>query len=175
MPVIVVEDNAEHLITFTPPGSRFGFPEGPWPTPDGLHPWHNNGGWHGHGCLMIQRPGDHHAVWHFWQGDDREFACWYINLQADFVRTGIGYDTQDFELDLIVTPDHSWILKDDDVIDERVTEGRFTADLVAWIRSLGADLCDRVDRPDYWWDLSWASWAPDPTWVDATLPEGWDN
>lgn len=54
---------------------------------------------------MVQRPGDPHAVWHFWTGPDREFTCWYINLQADFVRAAIGYDTQDFELDLVVFPD----------------------------------------------------------------------
>lgn len=55
--------------------------------------------WAGHGCLMVQRPGEHHAVWHFWDGADRRFSHWYVNLQTAFRRTAIGYDTQDLEVD----------------------------------------------------------------------------
>ncbi len=65
-----------------------------------------------HGVLMLQRPGEAHAVWHFWDGPDRDFTCWHLNLQAPFRRTPIGYDTQDLELDLVVSPDGSFVLKD---------------------------------------------------------------
>lgn len=162
IPVHVIEDSPEQLITYTAPLAPFHFPPGTWPTPAGLHPWHGRQGWTGHGCLMIQRPEDHYAVWHFWNGPDREFSCWYVNLQVAFERTAVGYDTQDLELDIVISPDGHWTLKDDDILEDRVREGRFTAEQVAWIRELGSDLCRRVDARDYWWDLAWSRWTPDP-------------
>lgn len=173
LPVYVVEDSQEQLVTYLPEGAEIGLAAGDWPTPDGLHPWHHKQHWQGHGCLMVQRPGDHHAVWHFWDGPDRDFRCWYINLQADYVRTPVGYDTQDFELDLVVFPDGSWIVKDLEVLDDRVTEGRFTAGLVDWIRDIGDELCRELEAGHRWWDPTWADWTPPASWKNPSLPEGW--
>ena len=174
-PVYVVEDSSEHLVTYIPPGAELGFPAGRWPTRDGRHPWHGRGSWSGHGCLMVQRPGDHHAVWHFWEGPDREFACWYVNLQTAFVRRSAGYDTQDLELDLVVLPDGTWQLKDLDVLDDRVREGRYSQELAEWVVALGTDLGAALDAGDHWWDHAWADWIPEPTWRDLALPAGWDG
>lgn len=170
-PVHVVDDSEQHLVTYTGPGARFRFPDGPWPTPDRQHPWHGRTAWEGNGCLMIQVPGEHHAVWHFWDGPDREFVCWYLNLQTAFVRTPWGYDTQDLELDIVVGPDGSHVVKDDDVMDDRVSEGRYSAELVAWVRAYGDALVHRLESDGPWWDRSWARWNPEPGWVDATLPD----
>jgi len=173
LPVFVVEDTAEQLVTYVPEGAEIGFVDGDWPTPDGRHPWHEKTHWEGHGCLQVHRPGDAHAVWHFWTGPDREFLCWYINLQADFVRTSIGYDTQDLELDLVVFPDGSHLVKDLEVLDDRVAAGRFTAELVTWIRELGAELGRELDAGRHWWDPTWTRWTPPSTWRDPRLPAGW--
>jgi len=175
VPVFVVQDNEEALVTYVAPDAEFGFPEGAWPTPDGRHPWSERQSWSGHGALMVQRPGDHHAVWHFWTGPDREFACWYINLQTAFVRTTLGYDTQDLELDIVVLPDASWTVKDLDVLDERVAEGRFPAELVRWIVSLGEQLTSELDSGRRWWDDRWALWQPQRGWDSCSLPAGWET
>lgn len=134
LPVFVVEDTDEHLVTYIPEGAEMGFVDGEWPTPDGKHPWHRRTHWQGHGCLMVQRPGDPYAVWHFWDGPDRDFTCWYINLQADHRRTEIGYDTQDFELDFVVFPGGDWLV---------VLEGRPPA------RRLGRSLTSSRRTPDH--------------------------
>jgi predicted RNA-binding protein associated with RNAse of E/G family len=84
---------------------------------------------------MLQRPGDGYAVWVFWEGPERHFDSWYINLQEPFRRSELGYDTQDLELDIVVLPDLSWQLKDDDVSEERILEGRYT---VEQMREAGA-------------------------------------
>lgn len=173
VPVHVVEDNAQALVTYIAPGAEFGFFPGEWPTSDKRHPWAGRRAWAGHGCLMVQRPGDDHAVWHFWSGPSREFACWYVNLQTDFVRTGLGYDTQDLELDIVVFPDGRWALKDDDVLVDRIAEGRFSPRLVAWIESEGADLVAELEAGRHWWDPTWSQWAPDDSWRDTALPVGW--
>jgi hypothetical protein len=175
VPVYVVEDTSDQLVTYLPERADIGFVEGDWPTPDGKHPWHHKTHWVGHGCLMVQRSGDPYAVWHFWTGPERDFACWYINLQADFVRTAIGYDTQDFELDIVVSPDGSYVIKDLEVLDDRVAEGRFTSDLVARIREPGAQLIEELDVGRHWWDPGWARWAPPADWRDARLPADWSS
>ena len=54
----------------------------------------------GHGTLMLRRPGDRYSIWVFWDGDEREFECWYVNFEEPYRRSKIGIDTLDHELDL---------------------------------------------------------------------------
>lgn len=169
LPVYVVEDTSEHLVTYTANGAEFGFPPGHWPSPGGDHPWSTRTSWTGHGCLMVQRPGDHHAVWHFWDGPDRTFSNWYINLQTDFRRNADGYDTQDLEVDFVVLPDGTWSLKDYELLNERVAEGRYWPELADWIRGLTAELTERLHSDKRWWDDAWSQWTPPAEWVSPKL------
>ena len=115
---------------------------------------------------MLQRPGDTYAVWVFWHGAEREFRSWYLNLQEPFRRTEAGYDTQDLELDLILHPDGRIEWKDDELLDLRVHEGRFTQDQA--VRSARKDDGSRRARSEgHWWDAWWALWEPDPAWDGA--------
>lgn len=114
-----------------------------------------------------------HAVWHFWKGPDRRFDCWYINLQTAFVRTAVGYDTQDLELDLVVPADGPWVMKDRELLDQRVDEGRFSPALRDWVVELGDRLAIELDAGRRWWDDRWAAWEPPAEWVAPTLPAGW--
>ena len=175
VPVFVVEDSDDALVTYIAPDAEFGFPVGVWPTPDGLHPWSGRRTWSGHGALMVQRPGAHLSVWHFGTGTDRRFACWYINLQTAFVRTALGYDTQDLELDIVVQPDGTWALKDLELLDDRVAEGRFSPQLARWVESLGQQLTTELDDRCHWWDHRWATWQPNEDWHAPSLPSGWQH
>jgi len=174
--VLVVADEPDLLASYIPEGAPFGFPEGEWPTTNGLHPWHGRGLWEGHGVLMLQRPGDRCAVWHFWDGPEREFAGWYLNLQEPFRRTSLGYDTQDLELDVWIPADGcgSWSFKDDEQLEERVREGRFTADEIVAIRAEGSRIGVMLDAGERWWDDSWSRWSPPDEWTAQPLPKGWD-
>jgi hypothetical protein len=171
--VFVVEDAPNRLVTYLPEGAPFGFPEGDWPTPDGRHPWHGRCAWEGHGTLMLQQPGERYAVWYFWNGPERAFAGWYLNLQEPFRRTSIGYDTQDLELDIWVFPDGSWQVKDLELLPQRVAEGRWTEAEAASIRAEGDHLVTRLERGERWWDAHWSTWSPDPAWNPPALPAGW--
>jgi len=163
------------LVSYIPVGSPFGFPDGKWPTPNGRHPWSDRRHWQGHGCLMIDKPDCPYSVFHFWHGPKREFLCWYINLQEPFRRTDIGYDTQDLELDVVVYPDGRWTLKDDELMDQRVLEGRWTKIRVAQIRNTGFEIVTRLKKGERWWPLGWGDWRPDPSWVvPSDLPAGWE-
>jgi hypothetical protein len=164
VPVIVVRDDDELLATFIAEGAPFRFPPGPWPAPHGRHPWHGRERWHGHGVLMVQRPGEAHAVWLFWRGPSRAFAGWYINIQEPFRRTALGFDTQDLELDIWVPLDRPWEWKDEELLAVRVEEGRFTVEQVAEIRAEGERIARELDAGRRWWDEAWADWVPDPDW-----------
>lgn len=163
-PVVVVRDEPELLASYIPTGAPFHFPDGKWPTPNGLHPWHGRTGWEGHGVLMLQRPGEAHAIWVFWEGPEREFAGWYVNLQEPFRRTAEGYDTQDLELDIWIPLEGPWQWKDADVLDERIYEGRYTMEQVESTWSEGRRVAAELDAGRRWWDPWWALWEPDPTW-----------
>ncbi len=101
---------------------------------------------------------------------DRDFRCWYLNVQTAFVRNERGYETQDLELDLVVFADGTHIVKDEEVLDDRVAEGRYSPELVTWIRQYGQMLIRRLDSEGPWWDQSWAQWEPDPAWHHPAFP-----
>jgi hypothetical protein len=170
-PVIVVLDHDELLASYVAGGTPLRYPPGPWPTADGLHPWQPKERWFGHGVLMLQRPGEAHAIWVFWDGPEREFHGWYVNIQEPFRRTALGYDTQDLELDIWVPRDGPWQWKDAEVLEQRVREGRYTAEQLVEIRAEGARVAAELDAGRQWWDESWSSWAPDSAWGTPSFEE----
>ena len=161
-PVVVVRDEPELLATYLPEGTAFTFPPGPEP-----HPWAGRDRWQGHGVLMLQRPGESHAVWVFWHGPHREFTGWYLNIQEPFRRSERGYDTQDLELDLILHADGRIEWKDVEELELRVEEGRFTQDQARDIRAEGERIHRELSAGKRWWDPWWALWEPEPAWDDA--------
>jgi Protein of unknown function (DUF402) len=167
-PVRVVEDTDERLVTYVAEGTRFLFPPGAWPFDD-EHPWAARGGWTGHGVLIQHRPGTAHTIWHFWEGDERRFWGWYVNMQAPYRRVGRTYKSQDHEVDLWVTADGSWEWKDEDQLEAWKPRGRFTEDEVREIRAEGERVLAEWPFP-----TGWENWSPDPSWaVPAELPADW--
>jgi hypothetical protein len=165
--VHVVVDEPGLLATYLPEGAGFAFAED---HPLGPHPWNGRPAWQGHGVLMLQRPGESYAVWHFWNGDERDFAGWYVNLQEPFRRTAEGYDTHDLELDVWIPVAGSWSFKDDELLDVRVRDGWFTPTEAAEIRTLGAEIGSMLDVGEAWWDEAWSRWQPDPGWAAPNPP-----
>jgi predicted RNA-binding protein associated with RNAse of E/G family len=110
--------------------------------------------------LALRRPQDAYAVIVFWEGPQRDFACWYVNFAEPPRRTADGFDTQDLELDLIVWPDGRLELKDDDALDLRVHEGRFTEDQARATRAEAARLIADLEAGRRWWDDDWSRWHP---------------
>jgi len=171
--VRIVEDRPGLLVSYLPERAPFGFPDGDWP--GGLHPWHGRGGWQGHGVLMLQRPGESHGIWHFWEEPGRRFAGWYVNIQRPFTRTPIGYDTEDLELDIWIPDGGSWQWKDLDALEDRVRDGRFTRDEVEAIKAEGLRIAADLDAGRRWWDERWRDFQPEPGWEPpAELPAGWN-
>lgn len=174
-PTTVLEATNDHLVAYIAPGAPFWFPDEPtFPSPTGRHPWFGRQGWRGHGAVVITPYDGDYSVWHFWQGEDREFARWYLNIQEQMRPTAIGFDSQDLELDYVVWPNLSWEVKDDDILEQRVVEGRWTTEEIADIRRIGAGIVQDVLEPHrWWWDTRWTFWVPDPEMPPARFPSGW--
>jgi hypothetical protein len=169
VPVIVVRDTSDVLATYIAEGAPFRFPPGAWPTPTGLHPWHGKERWHGHGTLTLQRPGESHAIWVFWSGPMREFHGWYVNLQEPFRRLQRAFATQDLELDIWIPRGGEWEWKDEELLEQRVREGRLTGQQAEAARAEGSRIANELDAGRQWWDGVWAGWEPDPSWPTPTF------
>ena len=139
------------------------------------HPWSDTDRWRGHGVLQLQRPGEMHAVWVFWEGVDRTFAGWYVNLQEPFRRSRLGIDTQDLELDIVITADGSWKYKDDEQLEEWIERGRWTRTEIAAIRAEGHRIAEQLEGRRRWWQDEWIDWEPNPSWPQPTLSATWDR
>jgi predicted RNA-binding protein associated with RNAse of E/G family len=139
------------------------------------HPWHDRDAWTGHGVLQLHRPGDPYAVWVFWDGPERRFAGWYVNLQAPFRRTPRALETLDHELDIWIPADGDWQWKDRDLLAASVGTGRFTGEEVATIRADGQRVTADLDAGRRWWSDEWKTWEPDPAWPVPELPGDWET
>jgi hypothetical protein len=97
-----------------------------------------------------------------------------VNLQAPFERTPIGYDTLDHELDIWIPAGGAWRWKDRERVEASIAAGRYTPEEGAAIFAEGERVARELDAGRRWWDDSWATWEPDPSWTPQPLPEGWD-
>ena len=98
------------------------------------------------------------------------------NLQEPFRRTAIGFDTQDLELDVWIPAGGAWQLKDDELLEERIADGRLTAEQVVGVRRLGAEIGAMLDRDEQWWDPCWAGFSNRSTsWRAPSFPNGWEH
>jgi hypothetical protein len=167
---LVVEDAPKLLALYVPEGAEIAVAEGNFPI---IHPWSRRKAWRGHGILMFHRPGDAYSVWLFWDGPERRFWGWYLNLEDPFRRTELGLDIRDHELDLWSEDGRTWHWKDDELLDQRVAEGVYTQAEAVSIRTEGTRLHAEVVDGGGWWDEAWASWEPPADWAPPRLPPGW--
>jgi hypothetical protein len=64
-------------------------------------------------------------------------------------------------------------LKDDELLEQRVAEGRFTGEQVVRIRAEGAKVAAALERGERWWDGAWADWTPNGSWSLPAFPPGY--
>ena len=171
----VVRDDADLLAVYLAPGSELAFAD--WPFDRWEHPWRTQGfsAWRGHGKLMLHRPGDAYSVDLFWNGPSRTFSGWYLNLQDPVRRYDGGFDTLDHELDYWVPASGPWTVKDEELFEQRVVEGRYGQEQAAAIRAAGERIVAMLEDGAHWWDERWAAWSPPPQWRALDLPEGWER
>ena len=182
-PVTVVEDSADCIALYLAVGTPIlqpvhlngsAIPRAmPYEERFGLKWRLGEGVWHSTERLFVARPGAAHAFSAFWRESDWSFLGWYVDLQAPFVRTEHGFDSEDYVLDIVVPADDSWRWKDEDEFAAAQRVGRFSAKQATEIRAEGEAVIEAIEARGWPLDAGWETWGPDPSWVIPQLPAGW--
>jgi hypothetical protein len=88
--------------------------------------------------IRLYLPGYSYSIWLNFD-ESGEFASYYCNLEAPFIRTELGIDTRDFALDIIAKPDGQWWWKDEEEFKRRLETGLDSAAHQAQVRAVGRD------------------------------------
>ncbi len=184
-PCTVVEDSenviALYVAVGTPVKKPFGLDGNPIPrelsyTERRNTPWRlGDGWWTDRSVLWIATPGASYSVGIFWEGVERSFVGWYINLQDPLTRSVAGFDTADHILDITVALDGTWNWKDEDEFAEAIEYGRFTPEEAAGIRLQGERVISLIESGAWPFLPEWANWRPDPSWGVPGIPSNWDE
>ena len=183
VPLRVVEDGPEQIVGWLATGSHFYLPadrngnlvkdvldwekltELTWQTPD-----------ESPGQLIVAPRGEQFSVIVRFVGPAMRLASWYVNLQAPFWRTPIGYDSTDHVLDVVIAADRqSWSWKDQSEFDAAVARGYLSAEERKMIREAGLRAVELAQRGAPPFLNRWENWRPDPSWPVPALPDGWDR
>jgi hypothetical protein len=125
--------------------------------------------------LMLAAPEESHAVWVMWEQGHTKLCCWYINLETPLLRTPIGFDTMDHELDIVISPDRSaWRWKDEDAFRELVAAGIFSVEEARAIRAEGERVIQQMEAGAPPFCDGWEKWLPPIEWTVPALPPDWD-
>lgn len=157
-PVTVVHDGDDCLAVLLEPGSPFTF----FAHPFGPHPWSRFQAWSDSTVLQVQRDGDAHAAWKFFDAHGT-FTHWYVNFQEPVVRHlepagGGAFDTADLGIDIVLPADGTpWQWKDLDDPDLMVRSGRISSAERSRIRTEADSVAARLDAGVRWW-APWDGW-----------------
>jgi len=131
--------------------------------------------WHTNRFLLIFEPQKYYSTILFWNQENGEFLCYYINFQVPFRRRYDSVDTLDLELDLIVNPDFSMRWKDVEEYQMAIDHSLISAEWVKEIEDTKPEILERIEKRQYPFDGSWLDWKPDLGWSPPELPENWDK
>jgi hypothetical protein len=134
---------------------------------------HSDRIWKDTNVLMLHRFGDAHSFWLARDAATSGLAWWYVNLEAPWRKTAIGFDSRDNLLDLWAGPDGEWHWKDEDELAWAIAEGWVAKDREAQLHAEGQRALERFTRRDPPLDQDWLDFQPDPRWSAPVLPEGW--
>jgi hypothetical protein len=128
--------------------------------------------WTGDSVLRVYVPGQPWSTWRWLTADGwTDYA--YVNLEAPWVRTPIGFDTADWILDVIAESDGSYSLKDEDELEWAIESGKYSVEFVATVRAACRAAIAAIDEHAFPFDADWKSWSPLPT-LPLTISDGWD-
>ncbi len=178
-PTIVVQDTSELIVLYMPAGV-VGKDTDHKPTPrELLTPEKINivdCQWERTDVLFLIVPGDSFSTYLMWETGTKKMICWYVNLQEPIQRTGIGFDTMDHMLDVVIRPDMTeWKWKDDDEFSEAQKVGVYSTEKAREIWDAGERAVRLVTSERRSIYEEWRRWQADPAWGIPELSPLWDK
>jgi uncharacterized protein len=126
--------------------------------------------------LHLHKLGTKHKVTRSWNEQLGVYEGWYVNIETDWTRTPIGFDSWDMILDVTVTQDlSSWALKDEDELDWAEQQGIVSHEQADEARREAAIIGHNIERGAWPFFDDWSGWAPDPSWQIPVSPENWNE
>jgi hypothetical protein len=173
-PVRVVQDSDALIALYVAPGTRWTGPDGLRMPPSDLSGWPmEERVWGNGGTLRLTRPGARHSVLAFYEPAPG-LRSWYVNIEEPLRRTRLGFDFTDLLLDMLVTPDLHWSLKDEDELARAVEIGLISPETAAAVRAEVACVIESISSGNHEFEAKWRNWRPDPGWSIPVLPIGWE-
>jgi hypothetical protein len=133
--------------------------------------------WTGASVVRVHRWGENWSVWRWHDGTTWQ-PHWYINLELPWVRTRLGFDSQDWTLDVVAATDGdgAWRVwfKDEDELEFYAGTGHWTTEMRTVIEQAGRDAASVARARTFPFDADWSGWVPDPEWEAERLPGGWN-
>jgi hypothetical protein len=182
LPANVVVDTPAFTVLYQAPGSVCKRAAGHRGGPHGRNliaaAWdgaHEDRVWPGPPTLRLHRHGSAYAIIRRWNPAAECAEGWYLNLEAPWRRTPLGFDSEDLTLDITVADDRSsWAWKDADELAWQVEAGRYTPAQAAAIWDAGRQAIAELEAKAWPFTVDWAAWRPDPSWPIPTAPTGWN-
>ncbi|NNC12391.1 YgaC family protein [Planctomonas sp. JC2975] len=135
---------------------------------------HSEREWRGDGVVYLHRPSEPWSVWRWVDADGVWSTHFYVNFERPWRRTRLGFDTDDWVLDLIVTgPEHDVTVKDADELEWCVAAGTISAEQAELARRSAEEMTEVAARGGWPFDADWSAWLPDARWSAEPLPTGW--
>ena len=180
VPCELVEQTADHVALYQPAGSiwkraageRTG-PRGRNMLPAGRSGSHDDTEWTGDGVLRVHSFGEEWSVWRWLDGNRVWSDHFYLNLEDPWRRSAIGYDSGDWELDVVGTP-ASWSYKDEDELEWAAETGKFDAAKIAAVHDAGRRAVAAVASRAFPLAADWTAWSPLPA-APLALTRGWER
>ncbi|WP_157975631.1 DUF402 domain-containing protein [Brachybacterium sp. YJGR34] len=135
--------------------------------------------WDGESVARVHRRGQCWSIWRFHDGHQWN-QTWYGNLEAPWKRTAMGYDTQDWTLDVVAegspgTSDWTVRLKDDDELEWFISQGVYSTEQAEGIRQVGQTLVDSLEHDSEVTREDWSRWVPPRELGPTPLPACWQT
>ena len=123
--------------------------------------------------LAVRAPGQPFSVQWMWESPAWRLIQTYVNLETPFVRSSGGIHTRDHLLDVVVLPDGSCHVKDDDELTAKVNAGAVTARFAELVRGRAQHAIEQIRAGRYPFGAGWESWRPPAGWGVPPLPRDW--
>lgn len=177
MPMRVVADDHDTTVLYLASGSRFQAARAPGGGPvRDLANWVSvSATWSGGSLIRLLPSGCWYCIDLEFDAN-REFRGYYVNFQEPMRRTVFGYDTVDLVLDVVVDPDGTARLKDEEDFDDAVAAGHIANDVAVRIREEARRVLRMVERDGAPANAEpWLRWRPSESWDSPTLAGGWQE
>jgi len=124
--------------------------------------------------LMLCRESEAYSINAMRSAEKGELLWWYVNLQAPLHRMEVGFETEDYLLDIVFEPDLSgWKLKDEDELAEAVELGIYTEQKMHEIYVAADEAVQSITSGTSPISKMWSAWRPPKQWGVAEMPENW--